>query len=446
MTKKQFDALALLVLGTAIFLLVGFALKLVSPISSGDFKVVYYPARCLLQHGDPYIQSDVLRVYQTEGRERPNESALNRRVMTQYFYPPTAFLVTLPFALLGFGVGHVLWIIVSAGSFILAAFLMFDLADDFSPLLSGALLGFLLLNSFWLLMVGNSAAIVVSLCAIAVWCFLREKFAAAGILCLALSLALKPHDSGLVWLFFLLAGGTYRKRAVQTLLVFVVLCSAPVLWVAHVAPHWTQEAYTNMQSFTGPGAFTDPSAAGSAGSNMDSLVQLQSAVSIFWENPHVYNSITYAICGALLLIWIVATVLVRPSPAKARLALAAVAPLSMLPTYHLQHDAKLLMLAVPACAMLWAGGGRIGRLAVFFTAAGIAINGDVYTFFRILLTRHFLVPEPNLASQVLTVVLTRPAPLILLSMTVFYLWVYMRHPIAIATPRPLPEKIDAHAP
>jgi hypothetical protein len=444
MTKNRLDGLVLLLLGAAIFLLVGLALKRVSPISSGDFKVVYYPTRCLLQHGDPYLQSDVVRVYQAEGRELPSESALNRQVMTQYFYPPTSFLVTLPFALLGYGPGHVLWMIVSAGSLILAAFLMFDLVADFAPLLSGALLGFLLMNSFWLFMIGNSAAIVVSLCAIAVWCFFRERFVPAGILCLALSLALKPHDSGLVLLFFLLAGGTCRKRALQTLLVLAVLCLAPVLGVAHVAPHWIQEAHANMLSFTGPGAITDPAATGMAGRNMDSLVQLQSAVSIFWENPRVYNSITYAVCGALLLVWVFATVRFRQSPARARLALAAVAPLSMLPIYHLQHDAKLLMLTVPACAMLWAEGGRVGRLAVFFTAAGIVINGDIFSFIRIMLTRHFLVPQPNWPSQILTVVLTRPAPLILLSMAVFYLWVYTRLPVVVAASSSLPEKINAH--
>ena len=36
-------------------------------------------------------------------------------------------------------------------------------------------------------------------------------------MCLAISLMLKPHDAGLVWLYFLLAGGIYRKRALQAL-------------------------------------------------------------------------------------------------------------------------------------------------------------------------------------------------------------------------------------
>ena len=51
----------------------------------------------------------------------------------------------------------------------------------------------------------------------------------AGILCMAVSLAIKPHDSGLVWFYFLLAGGVYRKRALQTLAVTVLLALPAIL-------------------------------------------------------------------------------------------------------------------------------------------------------------------------------------------------------------------------
>ncbi len=44
-----------------------------------------------------------------------------------------------------------------------------------------------------------------------------------GILCLAVSLAIKPHDGGLVWLYFILAGGAFRKRALQSLVVTLAL-------------------------------------------------------------------------------------------------------------------------------------------------------------------------------------------------------------------------------
>jgi hypothetical protein len=446
MAKRRSDGLVLLLLGAVLFAITGVAWIRLSPIAMGDFKVVYYSARCLVQHGDPYSESSVLRVFQGEGRESPSESEVSRQVMTRYFYPPTAFVFTVPFALLGFDVGHLLWIILSAVGLVFAACLMWDLAADYSPLLSGVLLGFLLMNSFWLFMIGNSAAIVVSFCAIAVWCFLRDRFVPAGVLCLAVSLAIKPHDSGLVWLFFLLAGGIYRKRALQTLLVVAILSLPAILWVVHVSPHWIQEMSANAASFSGVGGITDPTASGKAGVNMDSVVELQSVVSIFWNNPLTYNLVTYAICGAILLVWVVATVRMRLSRARAWLALAAIAPLSMLPIYHLQHDAKLLLLAVPACALLWAEGGATGWMAALVTSAGILVNGDIFSGIRISLTRRFLVPQPNLLGRILTAVLTRPAPLILLAMTVFYLFVYLRRNSDDTPHYPVSEQVTAGTP
>jgi hypothetical protein len=424
-TRRR-DGLVLLLLGGLMFLIMGLAWTRVSPIAMGDFKVVYLSARCLVQHGDPYSETDVLRVYHAEGLESPSDSSVSRQVMTRYFYPPTAFILTVPFSLLGFGIGHVLWMTLSAGSLIFATGLMWDLAADYSPLFAGGLLAFLLINSFWLLMIGNSAAIVVSFCAIAVWCFFRDRYVLAGVLCLGISLAIKPHDSGLVWLFFLLAGGIYRKRALQTLIALVILSLPVILGVTYVSPHWIQEASANAASFSEVGGITDPTASGKAGANMDSLVELQSAVSIFCENPRVYNSVTYGICGALLLVWTVATVRLNSLRRQAWLALAAIAPLSMLPIYHLQHDAKLLLLSVPACAMLWAEGGVIGWLAALLTGAGILVNGDIFSGIRISLTHRFLVPGPGWAYKIQTVALTRPGPLILLAMAVFYLWVYLR--------------------
>jgi hypothetical protein len=96
----------------------------------------------------------------------------------------------------------------------------------------------------------------------------------------------------------------------------------------------------------------------------------------------------------------------------------------MLPTYHLQHDAKILLLTIPACAMLWSQRNALGRWSLLVTSAAIVINGDIFSFIRIMLTRGILVPKANLLSELTTAVLTRPAPLILLVTAVFYLWSY----------------------
>ena len=292
MTKRRNDGLILVFMGAIAFLLIGIAWRYASAIEMGDFKVVYYSARCMLQHGDPYNEGDVLSVYRGEGRESATEPALDREVKTRFFYPPTAFIVTLPFAVVGFAAGKIAWTILLAGSLVLAAMAVWDVAADYAPLMGGMLAGLMLMNSFWLFMIGNSAAIAVSFCMLAAWCFMRGRFPWAGVLLMALSLALKPNDSGLVWLIFLISGGAFRKRALQSLAVLAVLSLPFIVWVTLRSPHWLAQLQQNMASFSGIGGIVDPAATGMAGRNMDSLVQLQSAVSIFFTQPAAFNLLT----------------------------------------------------------------------------------------------------------------------------------------------------------
>jgi hypothetical protein len=426
-TNRRLDGLVFLLFGAFLYLTIGFAWSRVSPIDSGDFKVVYYASRCLLQHGDPYSQEDVLRVYRVEGRENPTESQLDRDVKTRFFYPPTAFIVTLPIAATGFVFAKVIWTVLCACTFILAALSIWEIASDSAPRLAGALAGLLLANSFWLMMIGNSAAIAVGLCVIATWCFYRNRFAWLGVLAMALSLALKPNDSGLVWLFLLLAAPILRKRALQALASLALLSAPFLVWVARVSPHWLQQLQTNMASFSATGGIVDSGLAGMAGKNMDNIVQLQTATSVFFSAPRTSTLITYLICAPLLLLWARQTLRQRPAGSAIWLPLAVAAPLTVLPTYHFQHDAKLLLFAIPACAMLWAKRDRVGKIALLLTTGAILVNGDIFTAVRILLTRSILIPEPNFLSRLATLLFTRPAPLVLLAMSIFYLWTYLRH-------------------
>ena len=129
----------------------------------------------------------------------------------------------------------------------------------------------------------------------------------AGILCLALSLAIKPHDAGLVWLYFLLAGGVYRKRALQTLLITAVLGLSAFLWVSHVAPHWMQDWQTNLATISAPGGINEPGPAPlPAAAPSWSLICRQP--SVFFATIHAsIIRLSYLICGALLLAWAVRT-------------------------------------------------------------------------------------------------------------------------------------------
>jgi hypothetical protein len=426
MTRARLDGLYLMLLGSLVFLLMGGAMKNANSSPSSDFMALYYPARCMLQHGDPYKVNDVLRVYQADRENHPSDAADVRQIATQNPYPPTVFALSLLFAMLPWGLAHFLWMTLCVGSFIFASFLIWNLGATYAPTLSGALIGLLLANSELLVITGNAAGIAISFCVVAAWCFLRERYVPAGILCFALSLAIKPHDTGLIWLYFLLAGGIYRKRAWQTLLATVALTLPALLWVWHVAPQWMREMQANILAFSVHGGINDPSIASAGGRGLDILISLQAVTYAFWKDPRIYNLVSYLICVPLLLVWMFFTLRVHPSPRRAWLALAAIAALTMLPVYHRQLDAKLLLLTVPACVMLWAEGGRIGRLALLVNAAGFILTGDFSWAIFIAITSALRLPATGLMGRMVMVVNVFSAPLILLVVGVFYLWVYLR--------------------
>jgi hypothetical protein len=424
MTKARLDGLYLLLLGSVAFLLLSTVLANTSSVTMVDFRGMYFPARCLIHHGDPYNENELLRMTIAETGDLPEQVEKDRGIM-RYIYPPTVFALTIPFAMLAWGPAHILWTAFMVGSLIFASFLIWNLGADYAPIASGALIGFFLFNSELVIVEGNMAGIAISFCAIAVWCFLRERHVPVGILCLAIALAVKPHDTGLVWLYFLFAGGTYRKRALQTLAVAAALSLPGVLWVWHVAPHWIQGLDANLRAYSVRGGATDPGPTSSGGHGLGMMINLQTVISVFWDDPRIYDTATYLVCGPLLIIWSAITLRFRSSTAKRLLALATIAALSMLPVYHRQQDAMLLLLTVPACAMLCAEGGLIGRLALVVNTVGFILAGDFPWVILFSFIHKLHMPVSKVSTEILIAVQVFPIPLILLAMTAFYLWVYV---------------------
>jgi hypothetical protein len=101
-------------------------------------------------------------------------------------------------------------------------------------------------------------------------------------------------------------------------------------------------------------------------------------------------------------------------------------PITMLMTYHRAYDAKLLLLAIPACAMLWQEGGWKGRGALAVTTAAIVCTADLPLTILSEATARLDVSKMGFFERAWMMPVMRPAPLALLMAAVFYLWVYIQ--------------------
>ncbi len=125
---------------------------------------------------------------------------------------------------------------LTSAVFTLAAYLVWDLGEPYAPALCFYLICILLANCGMLYGGGNPAGLAVGLCVVGAWCFLRNRYVFAGVLAMAVSLTLKPHDVGLIWLYFILAGSISRKRALHTLVIATTITVLAIIWISQFSP------------------------------------------------------------------------------------------------------------------------------------------------------------------------------------------------------------------
>jgi hypothetical protein len=425
-------SLLLLLVGAGISLTWGISLERGVRGGVMGFPGIYFGTKCLMQGCDPYQVNQLQRVYQAEGFQISSESVERRQSVSLYVNLPTTSLFVAPLTLLPLAWAQAIWLFLVVGSFLLAALLMWRLGEDDGPGVSLLLTFIVLANCEIIFSGGNTAGLVVGLCVIAVWCLLKERFVFLGIICLASSLAIKPHDVGLIWLYFLLAGRVQRIRALKAGALALALGLIGAMWASHVAPHWVPELRSNLATISAHGGINEPGPTSIGVGSPDMIIDLQTFVSIFRDDSHFYNPVTYAVCGAILLAWLIVLIRSRPSSENALFALVSVTALSMLVTYHRSYDAKLLLLSVPACAILWAEAGTLAWVALVISGMGVLFIGDLPLTILMHFTRHLYSPAAGIAGKIATAVITRPAPLILLVTAIFYLWVYSRRTLTIS--------------
>lgn len=397
-----------------------------------DFRAVYAGTRCLMHGHNPYNVSDQEREYLSEDGPRPPANYRNLQAINLCVNLPTSFIILAPFAVLAWGPSHVLWMLIAGSAFTLAVLCIWHAGARFSPRVSTVLTCILAINCESIFNSGNTGGLVVGLCGIAVWCFLENQFVRIGVLCLAVALAIKPHDAGFIWLYFILAGSANRKRALQSVAITAAMSLIAVLWISHVAPTWMHDWTANLAKTSAYGGINDPGPTGI--DHGVPIVDLQSIVSIFRNDPRFYNTASYLFCGSLLVLWSIQSFRRRFSVRMAWFALAAVVPLTLLTTYHRPWDAKLIILAVPACCMLWTEGGAIAKTSAWITFIAILFTGEIsYVIFEMTAGSIHVDADGSLETF-LTILLNRPASVALLSMGIFYLWVYQRRSDAREAP------------
>ncbi len=392
-----------------------------------DYEAVYYAARCLHQGSDPYQPANLSKTYGRSGDLTPSqlkEQIPAHKAITICINLPTSLLLMMPLSSLPWGVAYCIWFSLEVASITAAAFLVLDLAGGGSWF-AVMMVCLFAVNCAIFVAIGNLAIIVLGATTGAVWCFAKRRLEWLGICLLALALVLKPQDAGFIWLFLLLGRPVMQKGALKAMGLVLAIGVISVVWISKRAPNWAPEMKSNIALTTTPGDINDPGPHSMATKGPVMIISLQSVVSFFRDDPTVYKSVSYAICGTLILVWGFAMIRFRELYSLSMISLAVVVPLSLLIAYHRNHDGKLLLLILPGCIQLWREGGWQGRLAGIITGTLFVLTGDLTILEIFQFEGNVHVTSKGLLGTTITLLLDRPITLWLLITAIFYLVVYL---------------------
>jgi hypothetical protein len=216
------NALLRLVPLTAALVIGTIALVAIHPFGLFGDELAFYCGSSALLHGaDPYLHASIFAC------ERDAFAPLlgahhDIKISTPVVWPPYAIVAFAPFALLPFGAGLTLWLLINAIAGAAAARRLCIALPEISPWLINALIGITVLSSG--LRYGQPTGILL-LAIVALGSAYRRRDAIALALWLALG-ALQPHVALAGGLALLVAGGRWAVRPVLGAGLIVVLLSA----------------------------------------------------------------------------------------------------------------------------------------------------------------------------------------------------------------------------
>jgi Glycosyltransferase family 87 len=353
----------ILAVSAAIFLIVGSQRAF---RYSYDFVPVYTGARCLIGGCNPYDTSQLQSQFFLAGGRA---SELPSWEIDVPVYPPSTFLVLSPLALLSYPVARFLWFLLNGCLFVVSAVLIFSVCPRSTRWFSTILISFVLVTSGILLVLGQPGALAISLVMISVSLFLRARLRLLSAFLLMLSLTVKPQIGGLIALYFLVQKATWRYAAWALAGALALLLGASLILGLHPrSSGWRSTLRANLSATLSPGGSADPRPA-----NQEAIgdTNLQALTSIFLADAPNFNLAAYITFLGLLGWWVFALKRVNETPEKCFVALAALSILSLMPVYHRFYDTRLLLMTIPAAAIVFEKRRYLGTLIAILTAFAV---------------------------------------------------------------------------
>ncbi len=327
-----------------------------------DFVPAYTEARCLLHGCNPYDTSQQQQQYFQAGGRADEQPEWDHEIPV---YPPSTLLVLSPLALISFPAARMLWFLLNGCLFATAAGVTLSLCPRPQRWRATILVSLILASSGILLELGQPSIFAISLLIIGSSLFLCDRMLPFAALLLLLSLAVKPQIGGLIVLYLLVRGIHRRYAAVALAGAFALLLSAGlILRMNPSSANWTSDISANISASMDSG-FNNPRPA-----NEQAVcnINLQAITSIFFADARKFNAAAWAVFLVLLAAGGAVILRVKADPEVNLLALGALAALTLTPVYHRFYDTRMLLISIPAVAIvyrksrLW--GAFIGILTV----------------------------------------------------------------------------------
>jgi hypothetical protein len=326
-----------------------------------DFVTVIAGVHCAVNRCDPYDSPTLEREFHKMGGYTP----------TSHFkpewpvYPPSTFLLLLPFSLLPWSLLSVVWMLLSFG-FLFAAFVVLFLRfEAYRDLLS--VLPFVILladgSIGWAVQLGQPCLVAASALTLAIIALESGSMPLTGGVLLAISLCLKPQGAYLCGIYFLLRARTRVPATAAYLFSAVAGVGGILLFYFRLSSFaYLGHLSSNLKLAMAPGRDADFS---QLNGDSSSFLNLQAFLARFIQNPHVCNGLTYAVFFALagllaFVCWRKRNLATRPYT-----ILAVLVMLELLVSYHRLYDHVFLLAAIPGLYEIKQGGRSAYLLFIF---------------------------------------------------------------------------------